>query len=195
MSKKIILTDADGVLLNWCESFDDWMIRVHEHEKVKGGDYQYNIGHRFNISRKRGFELATEFNNSTEILAIRPLRDAVEYVTKLHQEGYVFHVITSLSDQPLAKEFRRLNLETIFGKGVFTRLVCLETGAGKEETLAEYAGSGLFWIEDMISNADAGRDQGLRPILVDHYYNRSKDTLYYPRVKNWREIYEIIKKS
>lgn len=192
MPDKIVLTDADGVLLDWSTAFDRWMEHVHGHEKVPGGDEIYRIGDRFDISQDRGFDLVCEFNNSTEILAIRPLRDAQEYVSKLHDLGYVLHVITSLSDQPRAHEFRLLNLETIFGKAVIDRLICLDTGADKDQALSEYADSGFFWIEDKISNANAGLEQGLKPILVDHPYNKSQRDLDYPRVTNWSEIYQLV---
>lgn len=192
MSKKIILTDADGVLLDWTTAFDSWMAREHGHEKVPGGDKIYSIGRRFDVPHDRGFDLVCEFNNSTEVLAIRPLRDAVEYVSRLHDLGYVLHVITSLSDQPRAYEFRLRNLETIFGSGVIDRLVCLGTGDDKDRALSDYAGSGLFWIEDKIQNADAGLEQGLRPILVNHDYNQYDRKLPYPRVDRWKEIYQFI---
>lgn len=191
MDKKIILADADGVLLDWAAAFDHWMESEHGHKKQPDGDEMYGIGPRFNISSDLGFLHVCEFNNSTEILAIRPLRDAVEYVGRLHELGYVLHVITSISSDPRAYEFRKLNLETIFGHAV-ERLVCLDTGADKDQALSEYAGSGLYWIEDKIANADAGHRLGLRSILVDHEYNQTDRRLPYPRVSTWQEIYDLI---
>ena len=39
---KIILTDCDGVLLDWEEGFSVWM-ELHGHEKVAGYQVQYTI--------------------------------------------------------------------------------------------------------------------------------------------------------
>jgi len=43
LMNKIILTDADGVLLDWEYAFDVWM-RTHGFNKVDGGNLKYNIG-------------------------------------------------------------------------------------------------------------------------------------------------------
>jgi hypothetical protein len=192
MSKNpTILTDADGVLLDWAQAFDHWMETQHGHRKHPRSNELYSIGTRFGISGDLGFKRVCEFNNSTEILALRPLRDAAEYVQRLHSQGYVFHVITSISSEPRAHEFRLLNLKTIFGEAI-EDLVCLDTGADKRQALSRYKDSGLFWIEDKISNANEGHSLGLKSILLDHDYNQTDGKLPYPRVKNWKEIHELI---
>ena len=53
-----------------------------------------------------------------------------------------------------------MNLEKLFGPAAFTKLVCLATGAPKDEALAEYKGSNYFWIEDKLENAEAGLEAG-----------------------------------
>jgi FMN phosphatase YigB (HAD superfamily) len=192
MKDRVILTDADGVLLDWQSGFDQWMAVTQGLTLLKGGEHGYNISDRFDVSEDQGFQLVCEFNNSVEVAGLAAFRDAKEYVSKLHDQGYVLHVITSLSLQTLARKFRLMNLEMIFGTEVIQRLVCLDTGADKNQALSGYAGSGLYWIEDKISNADAGHQLGLKSILIDHGYNQVDGDLPYPRVENWKEIYQII---
>ena len=191
MEDKIILTDVDGVLLNWEWAFDCWM-QEHGHKKQPGYEFKYNIGQRYGIDKEIGKKLIKQFNESAAIGFLPPLRDAMHYVKKLHEEhGFVFHCITSLSLDKNAQKLRRMNLEKLFGLTIFEEIVCLDTGADKDEALAKYSDTGYFWIEDKITNAEVGQSLGLQSILVEHGHNMDYSGNI-PLVKNWREIYEVI---
>jgi FMN phosphatase YigB (HAD superfamily) len=187
----LILVDADGVLLNWEFAFDMWM-NEHGHRKQPGTQFKYDIGKRYGIDRDVGKKLIKTFNESAAIGFLPPLRDAIHYVRKLHEEhGFVFHCITSLSLDRNAQRLRKMNLEKLFGETVFEQIICLDTGADKDEALAPYRDSESFWIEDKITNAEVGKSLGLRSILVEHGHNMDY-TGDIPLAKNWREIYSII---
>ena len=189
--QKLILVDADGVLLNWEYAFAIWM-EQHGHEKQTGAEFVYDIGERYGISKDQGRKLIKLFNESAAIGFLPPLRDAMFYVKRLHEEhGYVFHCITSLSTDVNAQRLREMNLNKLFGDTAFERIVCLETGADKNEALEEYAGSGCWWVEDKPENADVGQSMGLRSILMEHGHNMSH-LCTYPVVKDWKEIFKII---
>jgi hypothetical protein len=187
----LILTDVDGVLLNWEFAFDMWM-GEHGHKKQEGYQFKYDIGKRYGIDKDTGKKLIKTFNESAAIGFLPPLRDAIHYVRKLHEEhGYVFHAITSLSLDRNAGRLRRMNLEKLFGETVFEEIVCLDTGADKDDALEKYRDSDLYWLEDKIDNAELGKKIGLRSILVEHGHNMDYKGEV-PLVKNWREIYDII---
>lgn len=189
---RVILVDADGVLLNWEYAFAIWM-EQHGFNKVEGGQFVYDIGERYNISRDQGRKLIKMFNESAAIGFLPPLRDAMYYVKRLHEElGYVFHCITSLSSDINAQRLREMNLEKLFGETAFEHVVCLETGADKNYALEPYAGTGCWWIEDKPENAEVGLDLGLKSILMEHGHNMHHVNERIPVVKNWREIYSII---
>jgi FMN phosphatase YigB (HAD superfamily) len=190
--KQLILVDADGVLLNWEYAFAIWM-EQHGHEKQPGAEFVYDIGDRYGISREQGSKLIKLFNESAAIGFLPPLRDAMYYVKRLHEEhGYVFHCITSLSNDVNAQRLREMNLNKLFGETAFERVTCLETGADKNYALEEYAGSGCWWVEDKPENAEVGHELGLKSILMEHGHNMSHANKQIPVVKNWREIYAII---
>jgi len=115
------------------------------------------------------------------------------YVKRLHEEhGFRFHCITSLSLDPNAQKLREMNLNKLFGTSAFERIVCLDTGADKDEVLQEYEGTGCYWLEDKWTNAEAGHKAGLRSIVLEHGHNMSE---YHPEItilKNWKEIYKHI---
>ena len=189
---KIILTDCDGVVLDWEEGFSVWM-EHHGHNTVDGYQYMYNIGDRYGVSKEQGSQMVKVFNESAAIGFLPPLRDAQYFVKKLHeQHQYKFIAITSLSLDPYAKELRERNLKKLFGDA-FIEVVCLDTGADKDEILAEYGAKykGNYWIEDKPENLKAGIDAGLEGILIEHGHNMDY-TGNANVVVNWQEIYNLI---
>ena len=187
MNSKLILTDCDGVLLNWEFAFECWM-ETHGYKVVDTS--AYNIGQRYGIDNSK--KLVRQFNESAAIGFLPPHRDAMHYVKKLHEEhGYVFRVITSLSLDPYAKKLREKNLIKLFGSAMES-VICLDTGADKDEALEPYRGSGLYWIEDKIENAVVGSNLGLNSILMEHEHNMHYIDNLIPLVRNWKEIYDKI---
>jgi len=192
MKKKIILTDADGVLLDWEYAFGVWM-EEHGFAKVPGSQFNYDIGEQFGISQEQGRKLIKMFNESAAIGFLPALRDSMYYVKRLHEEHrYVFHCITSVSTEPNAVKLREMNLRKLFGKTAFERVVCLPTGADKNEALEEYRDTGCWWIEDKPENAEAGHAVGLRSLVIEHGHNMHYYHEHITLVKNWRDVYQIV---
>jgi uncharacterized HAD superfamily protein len=186
--EKVILVDCDGVLLDWEYAFDYWMNR-HDYKIYNEGVYDMAI--KYDMPKKDIHRLIRMFNESAAIRKLPPLRDAMKYVKKLHEEhGYVFHAVTSLSNDQYAQHLRTKNLRELFGDTAFEKYVYLDTGADKDEALAVYKDTGCYWIEDKPANAKVGKDLGLDAILMAHIFNR--DVVDIPRVPNWKTIYGII---
>tara|TARA_R110001592_G_scaffold61672_10_gene188342 strand:- start:1546 stop:2118 length:573 start_codon:yes stop_codon:yes gene_type:complete len=186
-----ILTDADGVLLNWEYAFNTWM-ECHGY-KITNDASPYDMGERYGLTQDKKRELVRYFNESSSIGFLPPLRDAIQYVRKLHEEfGAVFHCITSLSLEHTAQKLREQNINKLFGEGVFEKFVFCDTGADKDEALAPYKDCGDLWIEDKVENAILGRSLGLDSILIEHGHNMF-DTSGIPLHKNWKSVYEYVK--
>lgn len=187
---KIILTDCDGVLLDWEASFERWIA-------LKGYVFnplyndQYSINDRYGIPHGKGSELVDEFNHSKDFEYLKPWRDSVRYVKQLASEGWKFVVITTAGVHPDTYTYRIKNLENVFGKGVIKSLHILPLHGDKGVELVKYKGSGLYWIEDKPSNADLGFKYGLKPLLMTAPYNQSYNGAVM-RVNNWKEIYSIV---
>lgn len=188
MYNPVILTDVDGVLLNWEYAFNVW-VQQQGYELVSDWQDHYEMNSRYGISVIEKNRLIKQFNESAAIGFLPPLRDAVHYVQRLHREhGFVFHVITSLSLDPSAQKLRTMNLQKLFGETVFERFVYLDTGADKDEALAEYKGFDLLWVEDKPENAIEGLKHGLDSVLIEHSHNMNVTEV--PLMKNWKDIYE-----
>lgn len=182
---KIILTDCDGVLLDWEKGFNEWMTSKGYAKVVEG---IYDISKTYGLEKKVGKRLVREYNESAWMGYLKAFRDARSGVAKLYEAGYRFHCITSLSLDKKAKRLRMQNLENVFGKGVFKELVCLDTGADKDEALAEYEGSGFYWLEDKTENAECGLKFGLKSVLIRHAHNADCDNENIIMCQDWNEI-------
>jgi len=193
MKEKVILTDCDGVLLDWSYAFDQWMKR-HGYDMNPAFKDKYAMAARFGLSKDESRRLIRMFNESATIRKLPPLRDAIKYVKKLHEEhGYVFHAITSLSNDQYAQHLRTKNLIEMFGPTVFEKYIYLDCGADKDEVLMQYADTECWWVEDKYANAACGWGFGLNPLLMAHEHNVNlADDKDIPRVENWKEIYEIV---
>ena len=189
---KVILADCDGVLLDWEYAFNIWM-QEHGFEEVPGSKLSYEMSERYGIPKDQVRRLIRLFNESAAIGFLPALRDAMYYVKRLHEEhGYRFHCITSLSTDPNAVRLREMNLAKLFGKTAFERVLCLPTGADKNEALEEYRDTGCWWIEDKPVNAEAGHAVGLRSLVIEHGHNMHYYHEHITLVKNWRDVYEIV---
>ena len=192
--KKVILTDIDGVMLDWEEGFSVWM-EHHGYKPVEDYKLMYKIGERYNISNNEGHKLIRLFNESAAIGFLPPVRDAQQYVRLLAEKHkYKFLAVTSLSKDVYARELRIRNLKKLFGD-IFIDVICLDTGADKDEELDRLGRvyKGNYWIEDKPENADAGIRCGFKTLLVEHGHNldyKGPATV----VKTWEEIYNIITK-
>mgnify|MGYP000968563184 FL=1 len=187
--KRKILTDVDGVVLDWEASFTAWMEK-EGYSVVNDGEYKQSK--RYGIEQDLADELVKIFNESAWIGFIKPLRDAVPVIDDMLCEHYHFEAITSLSTDHWAGELRRMNLERFFGRAAFRRVRCIETGGDKDDILKEYD-RGHWWIEDKPENCLAGLEAGHRPILIDHPYNRWFSHPDVQRAENFGQVWQIIK--
>lgn len=188
---KLILTDCDGVLLDWEWAFRVWMTEKG-YQLTDNVSTSYYLHHHYtDLTQDLAKKLVKQFNESAAIGFLPALRDSVHYVKRLNEKhGYTFRVITSLSLDKNAQKLREMNLRKIFGNAIES-VIFLDTGADKDGALAPYEGSGLWWIEDKPQNADVGHDLGLSSLLVEHGHNMHHECPY-PVVKDWKEIYKII---
>ena len=191
---KIILTDIDGVVLNWEYAFGEYM-EFQGHQPVEGHNKFYSVRQKYNLPTDASGDLVIKtFNESAAIGFLPPLRDAQYFIKKLHeQHQYQFIALTSLSLLPYAQQLREKNLKKLFGDNCFAEVNCLDTGADKDDILDVYAREypGAYWIEDKPQNADVGIALGLQSILIEHGHNMNYDGQA-KVVVNWEEIYNII---
>ena len=190
-NEKIILTDCDGVCLDWEFAFHQWM-ESHGHMLLDARDYQ--VTNMYGINKDVAKTLVRTFNESAAIGFLPPLRDAQYYIKLLHEKHqYKFIAITSLSLDPHAIKLRERNLAKLFGPNTFKEIVCLDCGADKDEVLKEYGQKypWHWWIEDKPENVDKGIEHGLLGMLMKHGHNLEYKGIA-KTMLNWEHIYNHI---
>ena len=71
---------------------DQWMAR-HGYEAKEGFESNYAMAKKYGLEKTEAKRLIRIFNESAAMRKVPPLRDAIKYVRKLHEEhGYVFHL-------------------------------------------------------------------------------------------------------
>lgn len=190
MYDNVIVTDADGVFLYWEHGFHMWMVE-NGYKQAKPGFY--NIEDKYGITKERADSLVDAFNESAALKRLAPIKDAIKYIKKLHEEGgYVFHCITAIPDTRDMYEARLENIHNLFGKTAFERLTLCGSSDKKKELLREYNGADCLWIEDLPKNCEMGLEYGMNCILFDRHYNRNYYNPNITRVLNWKDIYNIV---
>ena len=201
-SNRIILTDVDGVLLEWEHHFTKWMLqrtlfdergaRYHPHRLLPDKENTYEMAERFGVTKTEIRKHIREFNRSAWMGTQRPMLESQTWVKLLAAEGWTLIPITSQTSDIPAQQLRKRRLGELFGDHVFINYHILGTGADKDSALAEFHNTGLYWVEDKPNNAVAGLKYGLKPILIDHPYNRDFEHPDVVRVSNWKEIHQIL---
>ena len=204
-NNRIILTDVDGVLLEWENHFSEWMInrsyfdekgkRYYPYKLLDDKQNTYEMAERFGLSVNEIRKEIREFNKSAWMATQHPMDNSQTWVKLMAAEGWTFIPITSQTSDIPAQTVRKKRLGELFGEHIFKNYHIVDTGADKDSALAEFHGTGLYWVEDKPKNALAGLKYGLNPILIDHPYNRDFNHPDITRVNNWKDIHAITKNT
>lgn len=185
--ERVIVTDADGVLLNWLDSFRQYW--AYKGLPEWHTDEHYNISHNSEVSTRTAVDTVAAFNESVWLEDIGPMRDAVAMVKHMHENhGVVFHVLTALNNEPAILRARIRNMKALFGNAIEIITLTGDT-EDKSEALSKYQGSNLIWIEDKPENADLGAEMGFKTLLMDQPYNKKHKSANVERVYSWQDVY------
>ena len=172
---KIILTDCDGVCLDWEFAFHTWM-ETNGHNLDNPNTY--SVCNQYSITKEQADRLVAQFNSSAHMGFLPPLRDAQYYIKLLAERlGYRFVAVTSLSSDVYAQKLRTCNLNKLFGNGTFIEFHYLDCGADKDDVLINLAHKydGAIWVEDKIVNAQVGAKYDYDSIIMEHGHNMNYD--------------------
>jgi len=194
--EKLIVTDVDGVLVNWEGHFHDYM-KSHGHERAYDGSGSYwKEAEYSHLSQDEARKMVYHFNTSAWMIDVPPLRDARSGVARLVDAGYRFIAVTAMGLDPYAKQIREINLERLFGYDTFEDVIVTDMydPDSKVEPLRQLNGKGrLLWVEDKPSNAEIGLNLGYETFLMDHLYNQEYDEGGdIQRVNSWADICRVV---
>ena len=88
---KIILTDCDGVCLDWEFGFHTWM-DTHKHKLIDKNFY--SVAKQYNMHQDDVKYLVEQFNSSASIGFLPPLRDAQYYIKLMSEKPVSYTHLT-----------------------------------------------------------------------------------------------------
>lgn len=187
----IFLTDIDNVCLDWTTAFQEFVLNKHPDLKL------VNDSWTFGLSREDVDVYIKEFNDaeiSDDFGNIPVYKDALEYMTKLHNLGFEFVGITTCLGTDNTVRLRQENLEHVFGKDMFKKVHCLTLHSSKLEVMEQYKPT--YWIDDKVSHSNDGLKAGHVSFNMLTPYNTTdvrEDGVI--TVSTWREVFEYVVKN
>lgn len=180
---KILLTDIDGVVLDWQAHFNDYLDKYYPDQEL----FDPTVFAQGETTGK----IIKEFNNTAWIGFLKPWKDSIEVLTELKNLGWKIYGCTSMGTDQYANALRKKNVENLM-PDVFTQLDIIPFMQPKGNWLSQWRGSGAIWVEDKWSNAILGADMGIKTFLMKQSYNSKHDYAGVEKVDNWRQIYNKV---
>ena len=193
MKNKSILTDCDGVLLNWCTAFHDWMNGFGLFIK---DDKEYSMAKAYGISEEDAEKYLNLACCSEMMKRLRPFSEEdVGVIQDFVKKGWRISVLTATIDHPVIHNYRKENLINVFGENVFDQIICSDFSGKKIKHLKDLKSEYSYWVEDKVTNYKDGKSLGYKSFLMHRPWNKHliKKSKYV--VNNWKEIYDILMKE
>lgn len=187
-TEKLLITDADGVLINWSRGFCMWM---HERGFKEVTKTSYNLRVRFNLPETDIRRLVDEYNRSAAVSFLSAMPGSVLIMGKLRELGYVTHCVTSFGGDTYS-QIQRCKLLWDYFRIPSENVHFLPLDGNKIDILKKWEGTGAPWIEDKVENAEDGLTVGLNSILLrsDHTNAYVSEQVFV--ANTWYEIYAHI---
>lgn len=201
--KPIILTDVDGVLVQWTSGLPyfaqkngirtDEILKTLVDERFRTGEELFGVNGRIaNI-------LMREYNNSDFIKYLAGYVDAIDVVNRL-KDQYDFIAITALGDSNQALLNRCCNLNTLF-PGAFKDILCVDIGETKMphyiSVKQKYKNRLVCFVDDLVSNLQDCHDAmsqlpQIHMLRTDGAREVKHDINKYHTAKNWYDIEKLL---
>lgn len=186
MKKPYLLTDVDGVLLDWIKSFGDY-VQTRGFKLNHATPKTWEMTDWFGGDHKTIVKLITEFNSSSDFSKIPTLEDAQRVLPAL-AEKYRLVAITCCSTDKKTVNRRKSNLKMLGVK--FEEVHCLNFTDSKIDLLKSYKPA--IWVEDRIEGAESGISAGHTSFLRESTYNQDPHHEDIVRVSSWDDIFKIV---
>ena len=171
-----VILDCDGVLLDWETGFRKWVLR-HRPTTAFASKYpsDWDLSHWIGCTPDESMALIKEFNQSAYFGSLGPMPGAARTLYELERLGHPLFVVTSCSSDPAVRLRRERNFSVIFA-AQFQRVICLDLGVSKLETLRAFRMiyGECIWVEDNLKNALDGFTAGHRSFFLRRPHNETQ---------------------
>lgn len=181
-----LLTDVDGVLLDWATAFRKWA--AEQLGPLPPSDVtDPNYAHQWiGMSFEEGHQFIQRFQHSEHLRDIPAYQDALEQLPALQRAGYRIIAISGCGTNPTTVDNRWHNLRTVFGD-IFSDFIPLFYLQTKKDALARYARG--VWVEDAPYHALSGHELGHRTFFMHRNLHPVPDNAPYEPVTDWHCVF------
>lgn len=197
--KKTLITDCDGVLLNWLSGIPGFL-------ESQGFDTQHLQGYLsgnqfipfqdlFMADSDEGALAMMNAYHQSDFLARLPEMEpgSSETIQRL-SEDFDIIVVTSFSDDKIAQQNRQDNLTLRYGDAI-TDLICLPFSADKTAVLRDLAKGrdARIWLDDQIKHVHHGTNAGIPSYQFTWDISCGRNTGEVPEVDSWKTVEALLK--
>lgn len=197
--RKIILSDIDGVMLDWMGGFSKWLNARFGWVEKPGSEIYYSVMDRFaelnNVSTV--IELVTQFNNSDEFGQLEYFADAESGVNLLRErmgDKVVIVPVTQIGNTPRSRALRQKNLTDRFGADLFdfNLMYTFDLSEGKHRAFTRWQDSGILFIDDHAKHCQDAHEHGIHTFMFGTTYNLDDSIGGVRRVNCWEDWVDAI---
>ena len=181
---KILLTDLDGVYIDWFSGFVSYMKSIG-YTATAGVPTIYNMTDIFPMLKKP-WEHIKDFQQSQFYAELKPYEDAKKVYKELYDAGVQIFAITSCGTE---SETVRMRRDFIDAQGIFTDAMMLGLGESKLDALRHF-NTGVF-IDDLPAMVVDGTKAGHTSLLKTMPYNLDACVLDEKRIGDFSELKQI----
>jgi FMN phosphatase YigB (HAD superfamily) len=172
---KLLLTDIDGVVLDWLGSFKHYLTDrgIEQNDQTLDGLIEQHV--------------ETFQQSSYYFGCLKTCKKSEMYLKKIHDLNYKIVAITACGTSDVIKSFRQNNLYQHFGD-LFDDILFVNVHDSKQPLLQSF--DSAVWVEDNYTHYVSGVFCGHNSFLIQHPYNAHHSANF---VQDWQDIYEKIK--
>jgi hypothetical protein len=162
-----LLTDVDGVLLDWTTAFAEYM-RSLGFKVPNTPPPTYKLCEWLGMTDAEILKHIHDFNESAAFSRVPAFDDAVSMLSFMAVRFKIV-AISCCSESQFSRDNRVKNLKDKFGD-IFADIVLLPLRVSKTEVLSKYP-KGSIWVEDRFGYAKEGLELGMKTYLLSRPYN------------------------
>ncbi len=193
----LIAVDIDDTLGDYTSSLAEFHNQEYNTKLTRNDFHSYNFWEVWGGTREESIEKVDNHTKLGHIMNVKPLEYSVECIKILKKKNELI-LITSRPENTTKKETEywiNKNFPDSFSKIYYSyNKVRMQEGKTKEEICIELNVD--FLIEDNIDHALDASEKGIKVLLIDSPWNKSKPlSKNITRVKDWKEILIIIESA
>lgn len=196
--KKTLLTDCDGVLLDWLSGIpafleDLGMDSSHLKERLEGNQFVPIEEIFMSESLEQALARMSQYQTSEYLKSLPVIEAGCELPISRLSEEYDIIVVTSFSEDKVAHQNREDNLRLRYGDSI-SDLICLPFSANKTDALRDLAKKtdARIWLDDQIKHVHHGIEAGLDSYQYTHLMSCGRNTGEVPEVDSWNKVEQIL---